>query len=127
MRQTKHHPRGRETYKDRLRNIIQYIYIYDILSSYREAAQNANTNNSMGLIETIEQLTAQVEKEQREREMEIQTVQKSHQQEMSRLFERQKFELEALRLSLRESTKLLYKYMLQIGYILITLVRILKR
>ncbi|OQS04939.1 hypothetical protein THRCLA_02868 [Thraustotheca clavata] len=68
----------------------------------KQDSTHINATNQLSLIETIEQLTAQLDKEQRDREIERQRLQASHQQEMTRLFERQKLDTESLRVVNRQ-------------------------
>ncbi|KAF0696382.1 Aste57867_12848 [Aphanomyces stellatus] len=64
--------------------------------------QEARSGDQLSLIETIEQLTAQLERDQRDHEQETHKLQATHQQDTARLFERHKMEAEALRMSVRQ-------------------------
>ncbi|CAK4132403.1 unnamed protein product [Aphanomyces euteiches] len=58
--------------------------------------------DQLSLIETIEQLTAQLDREMRERQGEMQKIHAAHELETARIYDRHKMETEALRMSIRQ-------------------------
>ncbi|ETW04780.1 hypothetical protein, variant [Aphanomyces invadans] len=58
--------------------------------------------DQLSLIETIEHLTGQLEKEQRDHELDAHKMQAQHQDDVARIYDRHKMETEALRISVRQ-------------------------
>ncbi|RLN94873.1 hypothetical protein DYB28_001294, partial [Aphanomyces astaci] len=64
--------------------------------------KNGGGGDQLSLIETIEQLSAQLDNEQREHEQDAYKVQAQHQQDLARVYDRHKMETEALRIAMRQ-------------------------
>ncbi|OQR87135.1 hypothetical protein ACHHYP_09489 [Achlya hypogyna] len=75
----------------------------DLFDGERASSLGARpSTNQLGLIETIEQLSAQLEQEQRDRELDRQRLQATHRADLQRTQERHQIEAEAARVASRQ-------------------------
>ncbi|KDO33989.1 hypothetical protein SPRG_01263 [Saprolegnia parasitica CBS 223.65] len=83
------------------RRLLETEQLYSARSTPPPSREVAS-GNQLSLIETIEQLSAQLEAEQREREMDRQRLAATHQADVQRVHDRLQLETEALRIGHRQ-------------------------